>query len=108
MIAVAGASHGNFLLVVLGLLISIPIVVWGSTLFIYWMDKFPWIMYIGAGVLAFTAGKMLTGDPLVSVWFADNPVMKWTVLLVITGGVLLAGMFKKCKELLFPSMKADI
>ncbi|SFL26741.1 integral membrane protein, YjbE family [Paenibacillus sp. 1_12] len=99
-IAVAGASHGNFLLVVLGLLISIPIVVWGSTLFIRSMDKFPWIMYIGSGVLAFTAGKMLTGDPLVSVWFADNPVMKWTVLVMITGGVLLAGMFKKMQRAL--------
>jgi YjbE family integral membrane protein len=94
-VAVAGAAHGSFLLVVLGLIISIPIVVWGSTLFIHWMEKFPWIMYIGSGVLAFTAGKMLTGDPLVIGWFAANPVIKWTLLLLITGCVMLAGLLKK-------------
>jgi YjbE family integral membrane protein len=96
-IAVAGASHGSFLLVIIGLLISIPIVVWGSTLFIRWMEKFPWIMYIGSGVLAFTAGKMLTGDPLISDWFAANPVLKWTLLVLITAGVLMAGVLKKMR-----------
>jgi YjbE family integral membrane protein len=96
-IAVAGASHGSFLLVIMGLLISIPIVVWGSTLFIHWMEKLPWIMYVGSGVLAFTAGKMLTGDPLVIDWFTANPVLKWVLLVFITGGVLLAGLLKKMR-----------
>ncbi|NHN31289.1 TerC family protein [Paenibacillus agricola] len=94
-IAVAGASHGNFVLVMLGLIISIPIVVWGSTIFIKAMEKFPWILYIGSGVLAFTAGKMLTDDPLVSGWFADNSIIKWTLLVLVTGGVILAGYLKK-------------
>jgi YjbE family integral membrane protein len=94
-IAVAGASHGSFLLVVLGLLISIPIVVWGSTLFIRGMERFPWILYFGSGVLAFTAGKMLTDDPLVSSWFAENPLIKWTLLLLVTAGVVGAGILRK-------------
>lgn len=51
-LAVAGAAKGSFLLVVLGMLISIPIVVWGSTLILRWVDRFPVMVYIGAGVLA--------------------------------------------------------
>src|SRR5262245_14202617 len=54
-LAVAGAAHGSFLLVVLGLLISIPIVIWGSRLILVWVDRFPALVYIGAGVLAWTA-----------------------------------------------------
>ncbi|MCE3023197.1 YjbE family putative metal transport protein, partial [Staphylococcus pasteuri] len=48
-LAVAGAAHGSFLLVVLGLLISVPVVVWGSTLIISWIERFPSLIYIGAG-----------------------------------------------------------
>lgn len=93
--AVAGVSHGSFLLVILGLLISVPIVVAGSTLFIKWMEKFPWIMYAGAAVLAFTAGKMLTEDPLIHGFFEANSIVKWTLVVLIVAGVLLAGLWKK-------------
>ncbi len=64
-LAVAGAAHGSFLLVVLGLLISIPIVVWGSSLVLKLMGRFPVIIYLGAGVLAFTAVKMIVHEPMI-------------------------------------------
>ena len=63
-LAVAGAAHGSVLLVVLGLLISIPIVVWGSTLILHWIERFPSLLYIGGAVLAWTAAKMITSEPL--------------------------------------------
>lgn len=56
-LAVAGAAQGSFLLVVLGLLISIPIVMWGSTLILRWVERFPVIIVVGAAVLAWTAAK---------------------------------------------------
>ncbi|WP_043932153.1 TerC family protein, partial [Bacillus sp. EB01] len=56
-LAVAGAADGHPLLVILGLLISIPIVVWGSTIILKWMERFPIIITIGAAVLAYTAAK---------------------------------------------------
>lgn len=56
-LAVAGAAHGNFSLVIIGLLVSIPVVVWGSTLILKWVDRFPVIITIGAAVLAYTARK---------------------------------------------------
>lgn len=94
-LAVAGAAHGEFLLVVLGLLISVPIVVWGSTLILKWMERFPVIIYVGAGVLAWTSSKMITDEPMVKGFFVENPVIKYGLMLVIIGGVLLAGWWKK-------------
>ena len=46
-LAVAGAAHGNFSLVIIGLLVSIPVVVWGSTLILKWVDRYPIIITIG-------------------------------------------------------------
>ncbi|GAA0844544.1 MAG: hypothetical protein CL858_31290 [Cupriavidus sp.] len=90
-LAVAGAAHGSFLLVVLGLLISIPIVVWGSSLVLKLMTRFPAIIYVGAGVLAFTAVKMILGEPITKAFFEAQPAIKWGLYLVIVGGVLGAG-----------------
>ncbi|QTH46123.1 TerC family protein [Cohnella sp. LGH] len=90
-IAVAGAAHGDFLLVVLGLLISIPIVVWGSTLFIKLIDKFPWIIYLGSGVLAYTASKMIAHETRFAVFFERNPVIYWAFVSVLIALVLCAG-----------------
>ena len=61
-LAVAGAANGSYLLVVLGLLISIPVVVWGSTQILKLVDRYPAIIYLGAGVLAWTAAKMILSD----------------------------------------------
>lgn len=94
-IAVAGAAHGDFLLVIIGLLVSVPIVVWGSTLFIKWMEKFPWIIYIGAGVLALTAGKMITGETFLHSYFESNPLSKWLLISLLIAAVIVAGKLSK-------------
>ncbi|MWC27470.1 TerC family protein [Paenibacillus sp. MMS18-CY102] len=91
-IAVAGAAHGNDLLVVLGLLISIPIVVWGSTLFIKLINKFPWIVYIGSGVLAYTAAKMITHEPEIKHYFERSSFFSWSFIAVMIVVVVLAGL----------------
>ena len=64
-LAVAGAAGGSWLLVVCGLLISIPIVIWGSTLILKWIERFPSIIYAGGAVLAWTAAKMAIDEPFV-------------------------------------------
>ena len=68
-LAVAGAAHGSFALVVIGLLISIPIVVWGSTLILKWVEKYPWIVQIGVAVLCWTAAKMIVSETLFKEYF---------------------------------------
>jgi YjbE family integral membrane protein len=91
-LGVAGAAQGNFLLVVLGLLISIPIVVWGSTVILKWVEKYPWIMYVGAGVLALTAAKMMLGEPLVKPYITGiTGVLEWLVIALVIGAVIGIG-----------------
>src|SRR6185295_6749069 len=65
-LAVAGAAHGSALLVVLGLVISIPIVVWGSTLILGLLERHPGLLYVGGAVLAWTSAKMIVEEPLVA------------------------------------------
>jgi YjbE family integral membrane protein len=93
-LGVAGAAQGSFLLVGLGLLISIPIMVWGSTLILRVVDRFPIIEYVGAAVLAWTAAKMLIHEPLLEDWMAMHRWLSWLVYAVVIGGVLLVGFLQ--------------
>ena len=73
-LGVAGAANGNFLLVVLGLLISVPIMVWGSTLVLKLVDKYPSVITIGAGVLIWTATQMILDEKLLAPYL---PAHSW-------------------------------
>lgn len=94
-LAVAGASHGSFFMVVLGLLISIPIVVWGSTLVIKAIERFPVIIYLGSGAIAYTAATMIIDEPFLHRFFVHNPVLEWSLILVVVMGVILTGKRRK-------------
>jgi YjbE family integral membrane protein len=93
-LGVAGAAQGSFLLVVLGLLISVPIMVWGSTLILHMVDRYPVIIYLGSGVLAWTAAQMLIEEPVLEDWMATHPWLPWVVYAVIVSGVLAAGFLR--------------
>jgi len=71
-IAVAAAAKGSVLLLVLGLVISIPPVIFGATVLVKLMERFPIIITIGAALLGWVAGEMLVTDPLVLIWVAAN------------------------------------
>jgi len=90
-LAVAGAAQGSFLLVVLGLLISIPIVIWGSQLILKFVERYPVIVYIGAAVLAWTAVKMVVHEPLVEAFFETYPVVKYGLYTLVIGGIVFGG-----------------
>ncbi|MCS1351751.1 TerC family protein [Mechercharimyces sp. CAU 1602] len=93
-IAIAGAAHGDYVLVILGLLISVPIMIWGSAIILRLMERYPMIIYFGAAVLAFTAAKMMVGEGFVQPFFNQNPWMQWIVIVAIVVGVLLLGWWK--------------
>lgn len=93
-LAIAGAAHGNYLLVVIGLLISVPIVVWGSTIILKFIERYPAIIYFGSGVLAFTAVRMIVDEPLIKIYFERNPMLQWILGVLVIGGVLLVGKMK--------------
>ncbi len=67
-IAVAAAAQGSMTLLVLGLAISIPLVIFGSTLLLHLMERWPVIITIGGGLLGFVAGEMLVTDPALKGW----------------------------------------
>ena len=71
-IAVAAAAKGSFALLIIGLAISIPLVVFGSTLLLKVMDRFPIIITIGGALLGWVAGEMAVTDPLVREWVDAN------------------------------------
>ena len=94
-IAVAGAAQQNIILVILGLLISVPIVVWGSTLFIKLIDRFPWIIYLGSAVLGYTASNMITEEKRLHPFFEDHPAIRILFIIVVVVAVLVTGYMKK-------------
>lgn len=93
-LAVAGASHGNFLLVVIGLLVSIPVVMYGSTLILKLIERFPFIIIIGAGILGWTAAKMIVAEPFMHDYFA-NPFIKYGFEAIVVIGILFAGISRQ-------------
>lgn len=90
-LGVAGAAKGSFDLVVIGLLISVPIVVWGSTLVLRLVERFSIITYVGAGVLAYTAGHMIVSEPLLDAVFDPSVLNRVITYAVLIAGVLGAG-----------------
>ena len=98
-IAIAGASEGNFTLVIIGLLISVPIMVFGSTLVIKLMDRYPIVIYIGAGILAYTAGKMILAEAFLSPVVEPLSYGKYGVEILIIIAVLLAGKIQNAKHI---------
>jgi YjbE family integral membrane protein len=70
-LAVAAAADGNTPLLVIGLAVSIPLIVFGSTLLLKVMDRFPIIITLGAALLGFLAGEMLLTDPAITTRFGE-------------------------------------
>lgn len=97
-LAIAGAAHGSVLLVILGLAVSVPIIVWGSTLILTWMEKYPFIVYIGAGVLAWTAGSMIAEDRIAQGFLAKYiPYHELLIPIVILAAVMSVSRLLKRK-----------
>lgn len=99
-LAVAGASHGSYVLVVLGLLISIPVVIWGSTQILKLVERFPSVTYLGAGVLAWTAAKMMISEPISQEWLASqSSALEYVIQVVVVLGVLTSGFIRSRRAL---------
>jgi YjbE family integral membrane protein len=98
-LGVAGAAQGSFLLVLLGLLISIPILISGSSMLLRLVERFPGFVYLGAGVLAVTAAKMITAEPYLKDPLAAHTLTVPLLYVVTVFGVLWAGFVKNHRRL---------
>ena len=101
-LAVGGAAQGSMLLVVIGLAVSIPIVIWGSTLVLHWVERFPAILWLGAAVLGWTAAKMIASEPLIRPWLDAHTPVRTALYVAIVGGLIAIPMWQAAK----PSQRA--
>jgi YjbE family integral membrane protein len=91
MLAVAGASHGNIFLLLFGLGLSIPFVVFTSNLLSMLMDKYPIIIYIGAAILGKVGGEMMVTDPFVTEWLHPAKWVVYATEALFAVGVIVVG-----------------
>jgi len=82
-LAVAAAAEENVPLMVFGLVVSIPIVIWGSQFVTRLMERYPVLIFLGGGLLGYVAGEMGAADPAVRPWIEDNaPVLATAIPFV--------------------------
>lgn len=91
-IAIAGAAKGDMGLVIFGLLLSIPLVVWGSGVLAKWMNRFPLIIWLGGGVLGFVAMEMILNDKATIEWLGAAQVRHWHHFAPLVLGVGLTAL----------------
>lgn len=90
--AISAAARGDLVLVVFGLLLSLPLVVWGSGLLARLMNRFPLIIWLGGGVLGWVAMKMMLDDPIVIDWLGHALAQTLHQIAPYALGVLIAAL----------------
>ncbi len=90
-LAIAAVAKGDYVLLGLGLALSIPLIVFGSQIILKVMDRFPVIVYAGAGLIAWTAGEMMQSDKLMAAY--TEMMHHWLLPAVITAAVIAAGVW---------------
>lgn len=89
-LAVAAAARGHFVLVAIGIGLSLPLVVWGSGLLARLMNRFTWIIWLGGGILSYVAAEMMLADDGLERWLGAPPA--WTHGIPILLGLLIAAL----------------
>ena len=87
-LAVSGAAHGNLILVVFGISLSLPLVVWGSGLLARLMVRYVWIIWLGGGILGYVAGEMMLRDDWIAAWLGEATRLLHYSLPLVLGGTL--------------------
>jgi predicted tellurium resistance membrane protein TerC len=90
-LAIAGASGGHFGLIVFGLGLSIPFVVFSSNLLSKLMDRFPVLVYFGVAILAKVAADMIVSDPSIERHLHPSEAVHYIVIAAFIAGVLILG-----------------
>ncbi|MCX7779940.1 MAG: TerC family protein [Negativicutes bacterium] len=93
-LAIASIANGNVILLITGLVLSIPLIMFGSSILVKLMDRFPVIVYIGAALIAWTAGEMMVDDHRLGVAILEY-LPHWLLPVLITAGVLGFGIWHK-------------
>lgn len=99
-VAIAGAANGHFAMIAIGVAISIPIMIFGSKLIVRVLEKYRWIAYIGAGILAWTAGEMIIQDKfIINLLNLHQTSFIYAIIAGLTVIILLLGYLRNSKNL---------
>ncbi len=104
-LAVAAISRGNLFLLIFGLTVSVPVVIFTSSLLSMLMDRYPIIVYAGSAILGRVAGEMIMSDPAVVRWLAPPPWLSYIVEgagavgVIVIGKFLIRLMFRRAEQL---------
>jgi YjbE family integral membrane protein len=91
-IAIGGASRGSFGLILFGLGLSIPIIMFCASWIANLMDRYPWLAYVGAGILGWTAGFMIVDDKkVIELLIGESRLLHWGIPLGVTAVVIVLG-----------------
>ena len=94
-LAVGGAAHGSIPLLLFGLALSMPIVMFGSSLLASLMNRLHWLVYLGAAVLAWTSGQMVLDDRLVGPYFPDHWSVRVGLPILVAAVVVAASVHRR-------------
>ena len=88
--AIAGVAHGDMVLVLLGLAISIPIVVWGSQIISNLMDRLPILITLGSAILAYTSASMILHDKIIGNFLLSlTEYMNYILPVLFIGAIIV-------------------
>jgi predicted tellurium resistance membrane protein TerC len=89
-LGVAAAAKGSLALLVIGLAISIPLIIYGSTLLLKLMNRYPIIVTVGGGILGWVAGEMAVSDPILAPWVEGHAHWLHEVLPAMSAAIVVA------------------
>lgn len=97
-LAIAAKADDQIFVIILGIGLSIPIIIWGSAIVMKLLHKYPIFVYLGAGILGYTAGEMFVSEKVIMDYF-HYETLHWIIPTATTGLVLVAGVIKKIASL---------
>ena len=97
-LAIAGASRGDLTLVIIGFLISIPIMMGGSVIILKWFEKAPWLVSVGGGLLFIISLRMCLDDSWTRDLIELNPVVEWSIIAGSAAAFTAAAIFIKRRQ----------
>jgi YjbE family integral membrane protein len=97
-LAIAAKGNGNPAIIILGIGLSIPIIIWGSTMVVNLLNKYPNLVFLGAAILGYTSGEVFVKDGKMEEWFLhDYQILHIVIPIGATILVLLAGLINKVR-----------
>ena len=97
-LAVGGTAHGDITLLLFGLALSMSLIMFGSNLVATLMNRLPWLVYIGAAILIYTAGDMIFNDPIVGRALPHEPWFEALVIVALIAVIIGATLWRNARE----------